>query len=129
MITSSDVYYTIGYSHLCDVSRFLTIVYKERTIHDVCHIVKYTIYGIENFISCMYIRNLCNSHDFLCLFTRNTWRMRVCRPHCVIYKLVTVTHINLRVNNFKNNWNVLIRATLTYIIHNLIQLINMMYIA
>ena len=66
-----QMYITL-YSHLCNVSRFLTIVYKECTIHDVCRIVKYTIYGIENFISSMYIRNLCNSHDFLCLFTRNT---------------------------------------------------------
>ena len=118
--------YIILYSHLCNVSRFLTIVYKEWTIHDVCCIVKYTIYGIVNFISSMYIRNLCNSHDFLCLFTRNTWRM--CSPHCVIYKLVTVTHNNLWVNNFTNNWNVLICATLTYVIHNFLQLINMMYI-
>jgi hypothetical protein len=35
---------------------------------------------------------------------------------------------NLWVNNFTSNWNVLICATLTYVIHNLIQLINMMYI-
>ena len=64
--------YIIICSHLCNVSRFLTIVCKERTINDVCHIVKYIIFVIENLISTMYFINLCNYHDVLCLFTRNT---------------------------------------------------------
>jgi hypothetical protein len=55
--------------------------------------------------------------------------MRVCRPHRVIYKLVTVTHIHLWVHNFTKKWNVLICATLTYVINDLIKLINMMFIA
>ena len=91
--------YIVQYNHLCNVSRFLTIVYKERIIHDVCRIVKYTMYGIENLFRCVLEICVTLPITYACLLGMHD--VCGCRPHCLIYKLVTVTHINVWTKNLQ----------------------------
>jgi len=68
--------YLILCSHLCNVSQLLTIVYKERKHMTYVASSNIPLRGSKTlFREC--ILEIFVTHNSLCLFTRNTWRMYV----------------------------------------------------